>query len=108
MSSPPDEGQPPPNIQVVTIATKLGPVDVAYDLRFEGETLHLRELMVYSRQSQPLFGVLRELLASRSLIADYAREAGYNYLRITGHRTLQSSSAKPGKGIDVTIGLRGR
>lgn len=95
-----------PNIQAVTIATKLGPVDVVYDMRSEGDTLHLRELLVYPRQSQPLFGVLRELLAARSLIAEFARETGYNRLRITGHRTLQSSSANPGKNLDITINLR--
>lgn len=93
------------NLQAVTVETSLGPVDVMYDLQVEGDTLHLKDLIVYPRTAEPMSGVLRELLAARSQIAAYAREAGFVKLRITGHRTLSSSSANPGKSIDVTIHL---
>jgi hypothetical protein len=95
----------PSNPQLVTLTTSKGPVDVLYDLREEGETLHLKDIAIYARQSEPLFGVLRELLAARSQIARYAREAGFAKLRISGHRSLASSSTNPGKPIDVTIDL---
>jgi hypothetical protein len=100
-------GPPGPevNLQHVIIQTARGPVDVVYDLQPEGETLHLKDLMVYPQSAVPLSGVLRELLAARSQIAAYAKEAGFAKLRITGHRTLQSTSANPGKRIDVTIQL---
>ncbi len=91
--------------QVVRIHTALGPVDVLYDLCCEGDTLHLKNLSVYPEAPEPLRGVLRELLASRSEICQCAREAGFGKLRITGHRTLQSTSARPGKVLDVTIKL---
>jgi hypothetical protein len=53
----------------------------------------------------PLRGVLRELLTARSRIAEYAKELGFDKVRITGDRTLQSSSANPGKKVDVTVKL---
>ncbi len=79
---------------------------VIYDLQVEGDTLHLKDLAIYSQTGQSLSGVLRELLAARSVIVEYAREAGFAKLRITGYRTDQSSSANPGKVIDVTIQLK--
>ena len=100
-------GHPPRTVnpQLVTLGTSQGPIDVLYDLQIEGKTLHLKDIVIYPRQAQPLKGVLRELLAARAQIARYAQEAGYDKLKITGFRTLQSTSAKPGKVIDVTIDL---
>jgi len=94
-----------PNMQLVTIRTPRGPIDVLYDLQIDGKTLHLKDIAVYPRQAQPQTGVLRELLSARAQIAKYAKEAGYDKLRITGYRTLRSTSARPGKLIDVTIDL---
>ena len=94
-----------PNMQLVTIRTPRGPIDVLYDLQIEGKTLLLKDIAVYPRQAQPQTGVLRELLSARAQIAKYAKEAGYDKLRATGYRTLQSTSVRPGKLIDVTIDL---
>lgn len=104
-SGTPGSGRGGVNLQLVTIQTSRGPVDVLYDLQAEGDTLHLKDLMAFPRTDGPLPGVLRELLAARSQIAAYAKEAGFVRLRITGHRTMQSTSANPGKTIDVTIQL---
>jgi hypothetical protein len=93
------------NLQIVTVQTSRGPIDILYDLQTSGRTLHLKDIVIYPRKEQPIRGVLRELLAARRQIAEYAKELGYNKLRITGHRTLQSSSANPGKKIDLTINL---
>jgi hypothetical protein len=95
------------NLQVVTIQTSKGTIDILYDLQTEGRTLHLKDMVIYPRKALPLRGLIRELLAARSQIAKYAKELGFDKLRITGHRTLQSSSANPGKKVDVTIDLFG-
>ena len=93
------------NPQIVTIQTSKGPIEILYDLQTSGQTLHPKDIAIYSAMGQPLHGVLRELLAARKLIGDFAKALGYNKLRITGYRTFQSSSANPGKKIDITINL---
>jgi hypothetical protein len=100
-----DEAKRGIDSQIVTLHTPLGPVDVLYDLRVEGDTLHLSSLTVYPRSPTPLSGVLRELLTARSQVVQYARELGFARLRITAHRAAQSSSANPGKVIDVIIDI---
>jgi len=62
-------------------------------------------MVIYPRKGQLIRGALRELLAARTGLGEFAKALGYNKLRITGHRTLQSSSANPGKKVDVTINL---
>ena len=93
------------NLQIVTVQTSQGPIEILYDLQTSGQTLHLKDIAIYPGMGQPIHGVLRELLAARKQIGEYAKEMGYNKLRITGYRTFQSSSANPGKQIDLTINL---
>jgi hypothetical protein len=100
-----DGGTEEVNLQIVTMQTSKGLIDILYDLRTSGRTLHLKDIAIYARSGQPLRGVIRELLASRGQIREYAKELGFDKLRITGHRTLQSSSANPGKKVDVTVKL---
>jgi hypothetical protein len=95
----------PPNTQLFSIETPQGRVNILCDLEADGDTLHLKDMMVFGEQEQPLRGVLREMLRTRSLIVEYAREAGFAKLRVSGHRTIESSSANPGKVIDVTVKL---
>jgi hypothetical protein len=95
----------PPNTQLLSIETSQGRVSILCDLEVDGDTLHLKDIMMYGEREQPLRGLLREMLRTRSLILEYAREAGFAKLRVTGHRTTQSSSANPGKVIDLTVKL---
>lgn len=44
------------NLLAVTIETSMGRVDVMYDLQVEGDTLHLKDLIVYPRTAEPLLG----------------------------------------------------
>jgi hypothetical protein len=93
------------DLQVVTLQTAKGPVDVLFYLRPEGDTLHVKDLAIYSQTEAALSGVLRDLLAARTQLMAYAKEVGFAKLQITGSRTLGSSSANPGKVVDVTIRL---
>jgi hypothetical protein len=90
-----------PNMQWVMLETSRGPVDVLFDLVIEGDTLHLKDLSIYPRQDEPLQGLLPEMLAVRAEVERYARDAGFAKVRISGHRTEKSSSANPGKVIDI-------
>jgi hypothetical protein len=95
------------NLPVITFQTSRGAIDILYDLQTDGRTLHLKDIVIFPRKAQPLRGVVREvvreLLAARSGLAEYAKELGFDKVRITGYRTLQSSSANPGKKVDVTV-----
>lgn len=71
----------------------------------DGETLHLKDVSVFGRSDRPLTGLTRELLAAREELVAAAREAGFRQLRITGQRVATSTSAHPGKLVDVIIDL---
>jgi hypothetical protein len=78
------------------------------EVREEGAVLHLKDVIVYSRLAGGLKGVLKEMLAARTELKRYAAAMGFVTLKISGYRTEQSSSAHPGKTIDLTIDLRKR
>ena len=94
-----------PNIQWMPLATSQGLIALLFDLQIEGTTLHLKDLSIYAAQEDPVRGILGDLLRSRKEIAEFAKLAGCDKLRITGYRTPQSSSANPGKIIDFTVNL---
>lgn len=71
----------------------------------EGDTLILRDVVVYGRGSSPLTGLTREALAARSQLVNEAKALGFRKLRITGERIQSSSSANPGHPIDIMIDL---
>lgn len=62
--------------------------------------------MIYSRDGRRLSGLLKDVLAGKVELIDMATEQGFEKLRITGIRVMNSSSAKPGKFIDKVINLR--
>lgn len=70
-----------------------------------GKTLHLKDAVIYSRDGRRLRGLLREALAGKSKIMLMAKEQGFEKLRITGTRVMNSSSSNPGKFIDAVINL---
>jgi hypothetical protein len=67
------------------------------------KVLHLQDVVIYG-QGQ-LSGLLRELLQAKTQLINEAKAAGFDILRITGRRVPGSSSAHPGKTVDVTIDL---
>ena len=68
-----------------------------------GKVLHLQDVVIYG-QGQ-LSGLLRELLQAKTQLINEAKVAGFDTLRMTRRRVPGSSSAHPGKAIDVTIDL---
>jgi hypothetical protein len=88
-----------------TINTSKGPVDMLAEVVVEGDTIHLKDIVIYPRTAQPLMGLEAEILAARTQIALEAKQHGFKQLRITGKRLLSSSSANPGREIDVTMNL---
>lgn len=71
----------------------------------EGERLTLKDIVVFGREAQPLTGLTKDVLAARSQLVSRAKELGFKELRITGTRVPNSSSANPGKQVDIIIDL---
>jgi hypothetical protein len=86
-----------------TIHTSKGPVGMLAEVVITGKVLHLQDVVIYA-QGQ-LSGLLRELLQAKTQLVNEAKAAGFDTLRITARRVPGSSSAYPGKTIDVTIDL---
>ena len=83
----------------------MGPVDFLAETVVEGETLLLKDVVVYGRGPSNLTGLTREALAARTQLINEAKAWGFKKLRITGQRVQSSSSANPGHVIDITIDL---
>ncbi len=90
------------------VLTRKGRVEILAEVSIEGETLHLRDVTVYGHGTKPLTGLTREMLAAKTRLLMDARNDGFSSLRITAERAATSSSAKPGKKIDLTFSLRRR
>ena len=86
--------------------TSKGPVDFLAESVLEGETLLLRDVVVYGRGPSHLTGLTKEAFAARVQIINEARAWGFLKLKITGRRVQNSSSAKPGHMVDITIDLK--
>lgn len=70
-----------------------------------GETLHLKDMVVYAQSEVPISGVLKEVLKTKTLLFNVAQKLGFKRLQITGMRHPKSSSANPGHLIDLNINL---
>ena len=86
-----------------TIHTSKGPVGMLAEVVITGKVLHLQDAVIYG-QGQ-LSGLLRELLQAKTPLIHAAQAAEFDTLRISGQLVPGSSSAHPGKAIDVTIDL---
>jgi hypothetical protein len=96
------------NLLETTIDTKSGPVGTLAEVGVEGSTLTLNNLSIFQNPGADVSRatILRELVATRNQLVDAARSQGFDTLRITGQRSLRSSSADPGRDVDITIDLR--
>lgn len=88
-----------------TIETTKGPVDVLAEIVVEGDSLTLKDIAIFGRGKEALSGLTREILAARTQLANEARELGFKVLKITGRRVETSTSANPGKTVNITIDL---
>lgn len=87
------------------IETRKGPVDMLAEIVIEGETLHLRDIVVYAEAKKPLSGLEKEILRTRTQLIETARKLGFKKLRMTGIRHPKSTSAKPGKKVNINVEL---
>jgi len=107
--NPVNENEPPlisGDLYERTFQTAKGPVSLLAEIEAEGDTLHLKDVAIYNQEGKPFSGLLRDMLAARSQIIEEAKSMGFQNLRISGIRVSGSTSANPGKGIDITIPLR--
>jgi hypothetical protein len=88
-----------------TFATSKGPVGVLAEVEVQGEALLLKDIVVFGEGRTPLTGLTKEVLGARTQIIDEARLAGFKRLRITGQRVAGSTSANPGKLVDIMVDL---
>ncbi len=88
-----------------TIQTSKGPVDVMAETVISGKLLHLKDIVIYGRSSKPLTGITKEIIKARGALINEARAAGFQQLRISGVRHPTSTSANPGKVVDLMIDL---
>ncbi len=91
-----------------TFVTSKGPVDLIAEVEVCQDTLHLKDIAIFGRGSQPLTGLSPEVFAARTRLINDARALGFKRLRISATRVETSSSANPGKKIDRTIDLYDR
>lgn len=88
-----------------TFQTAKGPVDLLAEIVVEGDTLILKDVVVFGRSASNLTGLTKEALAARTQLVEEARALGFKKLRITGQRVPSSSSGNPGHIIDITVDL---
>jgi len=88
-----------------TIDTPKGPVDILADVVADGDTLTLKDISIFGRGDGPLEGLTKEVFKGKTEIFDQAREMGFKKIRILGERIEGSTSANPGKIIDITKDL---
>jgi len=88
------------------LQTSKGPVGMLAEVVIVGKHLHLKDVVIYGQEQ--LSGLLRELLQAKTRLIHQARAAGFETLRLSGQRVAGSSSANPGKGVDIIIDLTKR
>ena len=88
-----------------TFQTPKGPVGFLAETAVEGDTLILKDVVVYGEGTTPLTDLTREAFAARTQLIEEAKALGFKKLRITGQRVQTSSSGNPGHVIDITIDL---
>ena len=88
------------------IQTSQGPIGILAEVTIAGKLLHLKDMVIYGQGR--LSGLLHELLQAKTQLFNEAKAAGFETLRLTGQRVSGSSSANPGKTVDVIIDLTKR
>jgi hypothetical protein len=88
------------------VASPAGNVGVLAEVSINGSELTLSDVTIYGESGDLVNQVgAREFLTLRDQIAEQAAADGFDTLRITGMRVAGSSSAAPGKVVDLLINL---
>jgi len=93
-----------------TFDTPQGKVEALTDVRFEetstpNDTLHLADGAIYPVSGGEITNAERIILSQRRRVFSAARSQGFHYVRLTYERVRGSSSANPGKNIDLLYDL---
>ena len=92
--------------QLFQTSVAAGDVGVLAEVAVNGSELTLSDVTIYGESGDLVNQVgARQFLALRDQIARQAAAEGFDTLRITGTRVPGSSSAAPGKAVDVLIDL---
>jgi len=87
------------------IETRKGAIDMLVEIVIEEETLHLKDIVIYPEAKGALSGLDKDILKTRTKLIETARKLGFKKLKITGYRHPKSTSAKPGKKININVKL---
>lgn len=88
--------------------TRQGPVVLLAEVVIEGDTLILRDIVVFAESAGNLTGLTKEALAARTHLIHEAQLLGFRRLTITGRRVENSSSGNPGHPVSFTVDLTKR
>ena len=87
------------------IPTPKGSVDLLAEVIVHNDTLHIKDIVIFGRSKKPLTGLVKTFFMLKTQFVEAARKMGFKKLRITGMRTEKSTSASPGKEIDIIVDL---
>src|SRR4051794_9628725 len=96
------------NLLDLILTTPRGEIGILMELRERGPVLHVEGLTVYSTEVREVRGIESSLLRAKSEFCAAAAAAGFSRLTIRAERVARSSSAKPGKRIEITVELTER
>jgi RHS repeat-associated protein len=89
-----------------SVTTSVGRVGVLADVATDGAELTLRNVAIYGESGNLVNQVgARTFVQLRNSIATQAAAEGFSTLRIMGTRVAGSSSAAPGKVVDIVVDL---
>jgi hypothetical protein len=89
-----------------SVATAAGEAGVIAEVEISGSQLTLNSLSIFGKSGELVNQIGQgAFLAARTQLARQAAAAGFTTLRIIAERSAASSSALPGKPIDITINL---
>lgn len=87
-----------------TFETPAGAVDFLAKIVLEGDTIVCKDVCIYAAADPPGIKkstITRPLLSQFRALQKIGQSLGYSGLHIQGTRTARSSSAKPGKIVDI-------
>ena len=88
-----------------TFSTSKGEVGFLAEVEIQGDTLHLKDVVVFEESGKVLSGLTRDVLAAKSQLIEQAIQLGFKSLRLTGTRLATSTSGLPGHLVDIVIDL---
>jgi hypothetical protein len=95
------------NLLSMSAKTSAGDVNILAELKVNGSQLQLDGFTIYPANGNIAKGsILKDIFSVKSEIINAAKENGFTEIRITGTRVPNSSSANPGKSIDLVIPVK--